>query len=580
MTTVSLEDSHPFQELLSDGNDIHKIYDALGKDDLSEAIVTTMNSLKQTATVEFKKDYKMEEVSDLYRNEGNKFYSAKRFRPALEYYNRALLYAPINSQAMKLAFSNRSALLFSVNVFSACINDIETVFSMGCTEHKLAQRLRLRKTEALQRIWIETRIVSLWEDTFFNFNVKRHPEIPCASKNVDVAIESGLPKIVAAKRISVGKVVAIENPFVSALHQDNYYISCHYCHQLFLNLIPCDGCCVALFCSEECRRECKKDYHDIECEIIHNHKAAPGPASIMALRAALKIKQLCKSWKELIDASKIVGEDRMRCSSIKENFDVKSKFSLLSHNNTSHFLHGEIFNQSFGFGIILRDLANLPSFFPNEAGERDAAIRALARIMMNLYTSYRKIEIINAAKDVSSGNFTTNIDLNSGWFSFAGKLKHSCDANLLIIGLKNKIALVAIRPIKKGDELTISFLSHYYENMSPFREYRLFCATQTICECRVCTEKWSPLNFRRLRLNTEQTKAFIAGIRNGEGKSAFKSVCDGLAGLDDAACTAEHHGLYKEFRKLTTFYQCFHTDNKFVKKGEGDDLIIKYNMLK
>ncbi|KAJ2940398.1 hypothetical protein O0L34_g77 [Tuta absoluta] len=282
------------------------------------------------------------------------------------------------------------------------------------------------------------------------------------------------------------------------------------------------------------------------------------------------MKQLCKSWKELIDASMIIGEDRMRTSSIKENFDVNSKFSLLCHNSTNHFVHGEVFNQSFSFGITLRDLANLPSFFPKEADERNAAIRALARIMMHLYLSYRKIEIINAAKDMSSGNFTSMELPNSGWFSFAGKLKHSCNANLLLMGLKNKIALVAIRPIKKGDELTISFLGHYYENIQASREYRLFCATQSVCRCRVCVEKWGSRNFRQLKLSAEQANAYWISVsklndeKYREGITPFEIACKGLTALDDAACTAEHHQLYIAFRKLIMFYQCLHTDSKMM----------------
>lgn len=46
---------------------------------------------------------------------------------------------------------------------------------------------------------------------------------------------------------------------------------------------------------------------------------------------------------------------------------------------------------------------------------------------------------------------------NYEWFSFTGKLKHCCDANLDVLGLNNKVALIALKSIKTGDELTISY---------------------------------------------------------------------------------------------------------------------------
>ncbi|KAI5637818.1 hypothetical protein NE865_09473 [Phthorimaea operculella] len=536
-------------------------------------VITAMNALKNVEELKFIEIHKSEKASIFYRSEGNKFYAAKKFRSALECYNRSLMYAPKNSHAMKLAYSNRSALLFTVEAYTASFSDIVTVFSMGLTDKKLIQRLQVRKLECLRLAWKDNLLFGdEWERNLFKFDVKRNAQIPCASKNVDVVTESGFPKIVAARNTPVGTIVAIEQPFVNALHEGNNYISCHYCHKLSLNLVPCDECCEVLFCDEECKKNAKYEYHNIECKV--SHKFVSGPESKMGLKAALKMRKKCKSWKELVDASTNIGADRMRSSSVRDIYDVNSKFSLLCYNFTDVYVHGQIFTQSFVYGTILNELANVPDFFPKKSEEKDAAMRAFARIMMHLFTSYRKIEVPSVAKDFATGILTAHIQLNFGFFSFASKLKHDCNANLVVLGLNNNIALMAIRPVKTGDELTISFLGHYYDNIPTTRAFRLFRVIQDVCKCCICVDKWSSSNLRTLEETLQVLDSdILLDIERSRGMDkCFQLVCEGLTLLDHAHCTEAHWEFLKYFLKLTTFCIYLATKNNFIQKFGGDDV--------
>ena len=50
------------------------------------------------------------------RDAGNKLYQAKKFSQAIAKYTRSAQFAPPTSEALSLAFANRSAVLFQVSI--------------------------------------------------------------------------------------------------------------------------------------------------------------------------------------------------------------------------------------------------------------------------------------------------------------------------------------------------------------------------------------------------------------------------------------------------------------------------------
>lgn len=439
-----------------------QIYESLLQDDYSEAVLAALGVLTETGQMpELSKVTKCETKSTLFRKEGNGKYQKHNYREALIWYNNAILFAPENSTALKLGYSNRSALLYTIKAYKACLNDIDTCFNMGCTDQSLADRLAQRRRECRENISRDHKrpIVKrgTFGGTFFNFDVKRNSQIPCVSHDVGVVKETDKVKAVAARNIEVGTVVALETAYVCELELGHKYLACFYCHKFDLNLIPCDKCCEVMFCSETCKVRCNNEFHDIECQIMHCIKFTQGGASCkMKIKAAIKMRKKCLSWQEFIEASTNMGPERMKKSSVNEIYDVKNKFSLLCFDNDIYFLYGQLCDASFLTAIVIYYLLQVPSFLPERQEERDKATQAFARVMVNLCLFYRKVEIVNFTMDPDTGILGHTMP-NFGWFSFSSKLKHCCDANLLVLGLNNRVALIAIKPIKNGDELTISY---------------------------------------------------------------------------------------------------------------------------
>lgn len=440
---------------------INKVYDAIKHDDLAELPLIALNILTDTEMFpKLVKEKKSEQISMEYRDEGNKFYRIESYWAALESYNKALLYAPRKTQEMILAYSNRSALFFKIKAFSACLKDIETCFNLGCSD-ELTDKLIRRKRESQQCLLKDKSLYASFPDDYFQIHSKRHPQIPCATTDVKVTIdnETKLPTVVAAKDIKVGTVVSIETTFVNLLNPVNHYVTCYQCHKMSLNLIPCNGCCFALFCNDECKNACMKESHRIECDVMEILNCdGYGPYSRITLRAAIKMKLMCESWKEIIAASYIIGDERIKTSPVNEIYDRNYKFSLLNFIETRDIKLASIYNFGMMCATQIHYLNQVTTFFPKSPGEKREAMRGFARLMMRFFLLFHnKIEINNVADDKMTQDIRYLVP-NYGYLSFTSKLRHQCDANLLAVGLNNQVALVALQPIKKGTELTISYV--------------------------------------------------------------------------------------------------------------------------
>lgn len=435
--------------------------------DLSDVAMIALEAMRKTSTMPgIIREVKSEEKSNTHRVAGNKAFSDQKFQLALVLYNKALLHAPVNSRALKLAYSNRSALLFKFDLFSATLKDIEQCFSLGCPDD-VVEKLKKRKQDCTAKLWQEKLndgiFTSSYADEYFSMKEERNLEIPCASSSVGVLLsETDIPKIVAAKDMKIGTLCAIETAFVSETMKYNHYYSCYYCHKMTTNLIPCDKCCFALFCDSHCKTQCMKDFHSVECLVIGSIQSLGGLGNTtVALKAGIKMKNLYRNWDEFVAATQVVGRDRIRQSSINEIYDLKSKTAMLSYDDERYLKYGKMYNNAFHAAIVLHHLEHETSFFPDDTKSKRKAMKAFARLFMALvlfYPTTMMVDMCMMCHENGESSMGPHGYPNRGWFAFAGKLKHSCDANLLTIAVNKKVALIALKPIKKGQELTISHL--------------------------------------------------------------------------------------------------------------------------
>lgn len=272
-------------------------------------------------------------------------------------------------------------------------------------------------------------------------------------------MESQIPKIVAIRDVKVGKLIAVEQAFVTQLDRKLQYSACYYCHKINLNLIPCDNCCSVLFCNRTCMHKCVDDYHGIECQVIDEFDDV-GPVSVskLSINTALKFRNQFPTWELFNEATQSYGLLRLKASGINEIYDVNNIFSVLTFKDDIPFKYGNVYNASFCCATVIHYLGLVNSFFPSNEPEKAEAIRGFSRLLMYVSGSITHT-------DISSPTFSTverSVDYcdvkNYGMFPFIGKLKGACIPNVLALGLNNEIALVTVQPLKPGDEITVACL--------------------------------------------------------------------------------------------------------------------------
>ncbi|GBP34721.1 SET and MYND domain-containing protein 4 [Eumeta japonica] len=89
--------------------------------------------------------------STVYRNLGNKNFQNHNDYEAWQYYNLALLHAPVDSVDYIFALANRSAVFFDLKKYEECLNDIEQVSNMGYPE-RLKDKLLKRESSCKEAL--------------------------------------------------------------------------------------------------------------------------------------------------------------------------------------------------------------------------------------------------------------------------------------------------------------------------------------------------------------------------------------------------------------------------------------------
>lgn len=568
------------EELLKRYGCLKDIYNAMRSNDLADVVYTALDVIKKIGSVPLLiSEKKSDAKSTEFRKLGNQAYKKKKYHEALVLYNKALKYAPNKSNAMKLAFSNRSALFITVKAYSACIEDLDTCFKMGCPP-EIESKLNNRFREAFEYIGTEDRLpVQKFANGYFEMLYEPHnPQISCATMDVGVIMEDNCPKIVAARDVKVGTVLAVEPAFVVNMNSENIHIACYNCQKLEYNLIPCEGCCHVMFCDTDCMKQCMNQYHSVECKIIDLFESTGCTVECtekirLAIKAAIKMK-FQSSWNKLIDDSKVYGMERIKNSSINEIYDFREHLSLLSFKENRGFIYGAMYNASFVLAAVLYYMAKT-NFLPYDYKERQEAIKCLGRIMMYL-TLFGSPTII---RDAASINNSSKIELhdweNFGLFPLVGKLRNSCRANTLTVGLNEKVALVAMEPIPRGTEITITYLGHWLDkerHCNLVRNRNMYVLYTSVCNCIICSGDWE--NQCDILTATQLAcykKLKIQEIDFNKISTPYKNLCKTLSELHTVPFSEEYTKVYKSLRTCILYLQHVNTDNVVLEKARAKD---------
>ena len=223
---------------------------------------------------------------------------------------------------MALAFANRSALFFRQQKFDDCLRDTKLALKCGYPKH-----LKYKIYQRQAKCYEETNSLSDAKNSyksainFLNFSkinkeqkhnlqndlVKalteleereesvvdepkrvivespgeaspafpRNSRFPSLHKSLTVKYDGARGRhIIASEAVKCGTYLAHESPIVSFLWSENSLTHCSHCFTTVSSPVPCFTCSMVVFCSEQCRDEGWRIYHQYECKAVEAMNSA------------------------------------------------------------------------------------------------------------------------------------------------------------------------------------------------------------------------------------------------------------------------------------------------------------------
>ncbi|KAJ8675820.1 hypothetical protein QAD02_011606 [Eretmocerus hayati] len=481
----------------------------------------------------------------------------------LEKYNQSIAFSPLKSETLALAYGNKSAILEHIRQYKESILSIDRAVKitmsaplkvkLHCRKAKCMMALGLpdfNKNLELAKFWLgkifaEEKIYkdltdlinqtktfiekfeSLKTDEKFAemfgslTTREEEPKVPSA---VEIAYSEEFGKhLIASRDIKPGEILVMEKTFNSAPFTGLSYLYCWHCNSFLWDTIPCDGCALSLFCSEQCKTESWEKYHSIECKVVST--------IFITYRY---ISSSCSTF--MTTESSVFKSPGMRIffSALKQSEDVnKLQATLESFDNSEDRekilkkLPIDDYRQFYALSSMVR------------GSDLDAIVKDCALCLIILAKSTSVFEKIFESSDFNVKKLLNNNDIlfmgalllkfcvvadfhgfpnrrkphcqregnpcksiGCGWISWSLDLKSSllirrtCIPNAIRCMMKsNQMILYSILPIKKGAQIFGSILN-IFDGATKIQRQQVYEQQYgSPCDCRACTENWPVVDY-------------------------------------------------------------------------------------
>ncbi|EAA05512.4 AGAP010931-PA, partial [Anopheles gambiae str. PEST] len=364
------------------------------------------------------------------RSAGNKMVhpKVKRYIEAMKLYNECIAFSAKGSEERSLAYGNRSFICLKMERFEDCLQNIRLARESNYPKH-LSGKLDEREKEAKQAL-----------SKARNQNASKYGR-----------------HVVTKRKLKVGDVVMIEKPFVTVAKETFQYIRCDFCQaKRLFTLIPCEGCTVAMYCSEECISKAYGKYHRYECGVLRDLWTVLGISGVIALRMiAIAITTFDNDLEKLKDHLDALDESKV------DGFTMDwKKATLQDVFNTVHVLCTNQERRN------IKELAGLTFFTVvmhnhllewTELGPACEANPTASKLLLDLILRYLQITECNyklltcikiTNRNPEDETFTTSC------YPLISMLNHSCAPNVRRLILPDgRCAVIVIHTVAKGGQL-------------------------------------------------------------------------------------------------------------------------------
>ena len=399
------------------------------------------------------------------------FEEAEKFQASNDYFNALINWNKVlanmtSKHDFSYVYNKRSIIYKECKLYKECLNNI-----MMAEGHNTSQQEDLSERKEFCELAIEQQSENKDDEYFLKLSYPPNPKMPFA---IDcLKLKNNLifgNHIITDQDLNIGDVICIENPFfanlsnnneVDSYEKDSCFQRCYHCFKYNnMNLIPCNKCNFAMFCSITCQDKAREIYHKYECVI--NIKLDGVKDIVRSMRSFFLTLYLYDG-----------NFHEMKASFVARDFKVKTVYDCdLSDPTSSDYARNlmHIFD-SYNAPKKNKPLSIIETIFnchPDLAeiweGNETFIMAFLCRHVDNL----RELEQVmiqwpgNTTQLISKvpekrNNFHTNLIRNIigvGYYPFVGLFNHACVQNIFRhFNDKNQIVLIVCRPINKGEQL-------------------------------------------------------------------------------------------------------------------------------
>lgn len=390
------------------------------------------------------------------RQEGNELFGKSQWVEAIEKYNGSLCFAEPGSEHISLAYANRSAVFVHMKKYNECLKDIELAKGAGYPA-RLMSKLDQRQADCLKGIEKGDQAVDV--DVKLSYEADKH--FPCMANVLQIETGAGgSRKVVANEDIDVGQTIMVEKSFMNCL-LNRFESKCSICLKAHVNLVPCNKCTRAIFCSVECQ---ENPLHKMECGMRLCDMEIMNNASMKEFRILLLAINMFASADELME---FVEETRQSDPKDLPStlVDERSKYRAFLKQKTcvDCFKPGDLASNVYA---MYNGLLKVP-----EVSAKFASLKH-KRFLMHLIAFHSFIGCHGACCNTAAiPNMPIGTDAADA-FEFMHNVQvglmatyftHSFTPNMLSVRGNGIQAGIVVRPIKKGEEVLNSCVPCRYD---------------------------------------------------------------------------------------------------------------------
>jgi hypothetical protein len=281
--------------------------------------------------------------------------------------------------------------------------------------------------------------------------------------------------------LKVGTIVLADKHMATTFHPEIVYQRCEFCKSKnMLNLIPCDSCIAAMYCSEKCRQNDFEGTHKYTCGIdfgIDAYSYCALKLFSMGLNCFQNPTEFVEFLKETEDSDETAWDMNFT------GLDQKEINKKLLQSVNSYKIKKPMEKETF-----LKSLKNLAWFTATilycSKFQEILATDELKNMFRNF--AFRQMLMINQFYyQIDSSDPLNTSKLGIGVLLFANFINHSCIPNIYLFYDDSKMHYLVLRPIKKGEQLFMAY-TPFAQAPVEARQKEFLKELNFVCGCEAC----------------------------------------------------------------------------------------------